>query len=1043
MSEPGKPIDGAPIDWLDQSYFFATDQVGTPYVFETFFNLGNGLYELTIDNAIFLEGEYKIIVYVNFLLSENYTDTHTPTITFTYRPILTFLSSSDYPTVATSFDTNVTITLSYVDIDHDLNISTGTISCEGAAINWQYIGDGIYEVLIIVQSWDLGVHEVNITADALGYQEKTLTFQILVQIAYAYARSSVSTIDLPVGDIAVFYADYWDITHDEPILGATVAHDWIHTLTVSWTGTQYRIELPSLDTDILGVYSVMFNFSKGSNYQFGYFNLTVILRTHSTEFRLASAVEPTSHNAMVNISVYCGDLDNDVGIISPFVTLSVYNETGIIASYFVNDTARGNGYYIIRLAASDLGVSGVYELVIDFNWTGSIQKYYNRTVRAFVNIIGEAAELELLESSGPTPYLENMSYTYLYSEFYSGLGISNSSPPAGNVFIYIQFPGELFDISQVSITEVVGYPGRYTIAFNSTIFGRPGIYTMVVFVNWSQGVDPFYENCTDTVTIRITPRNTVITVSPPESTPYGVNATFTFSFDDVVGLPVSITNSSQMSISMSLPDYTLVYNSTTKQFHVSFNTSILGAPIGNHQFTISVRWTGSPFYANVTGRTVIINVRFRDTEFDCSSISPTPFGNNITLVMTFSDVTLEPSTPINDGLITLYNGTQIIPSTNYHISFIANGVYELELNTTYFGRPGTFQLTLQISTSQFYYANATATRTLSLGYRLTMLVVEPVGEASYNSTLLVVFQYIDVISSLQIGNESTLATIQILNGSSWLFTSNWRSLSEDYLLTIQTFNQNLEINKEYVIWLRISYPDVSPFYRAAEAYVSFILRERTTFLDLIEAPMPAPYLEYVNLTILYGDSDSLNGIAGAVISLSLDGVDLIEGSDYILQRTVEGLYYISVNTTAIGPAGTSASLSLRASWEAGIPYYTNSTITLTLSATKRGASTEILTSPVQVMFLENVSFVFRYFDDESETLIPLDKSILFIYSGGSLLPSSYFSMIFTGIGYEISISSTVLSSGLISNWNITVIVDWQDSTAPYYTDERVSVWVTV
>jgi len=1044
VSEPGRPIDGAPIDWLDQSYFSATNQTGTPYTFESFLNLGNGLYELTIDSSIFLEGEYRIIVYVNFLLSENYTDSHTPTVTFTYRPILAYLSSPDYPTVTTSFDTNVTVTLSYVDIDHGLNISTGSISCQGASIICQYIADGTYEVIIIVQSWDLGIHEVNLTADAIGYQEKTLTFQILVQIAYAYARSSVSTIDLPVGDIAVFYADYWDITHNEPILGATVVHDWMHALTISWTGSQYRIELPSLDTDVLGTYSIMFNFSKGSNYQFGYFNLTIILRTHSTEFRLASAVEPTSYNAMVNISVYCGDLDNAVGIISSFVTLSVYNETGLIPSIFENDTTLGNGYYLIRLAASNLGVSGVYELIVNFNWTGSIQKYYNRTVRAFVNIVGEASELELLESSGPTPFLENMSYTYLYSEFYSGLGISNSTPPAGNVFIYIQFPGELIDISQVSITEVVGYPGRYIIEFNSTIFGRPGVYTMVVFVNWSQGVDPFYDNCTDTVTIRITPRSSVVTVTPPESTPYGVNATFVFSFDDVVDeTPDRIAFGPQMNIIIGLPDYTLIYNSTSRQFQVSFNTSILGAPIGNRQFTISVSWTGSPFYANVTGRTVIINIRFRDTEFDCTSISPTPYGNNITMGMTFNDITLETSSPINDGLITLYNGTKIVPSSNYHLSFIGNGMYELELNTTYFGRPGTYQLTLQISTSHFYYANATTTRTLSLSYRLTMLVVDPLGEASYNSSLLVVFQYIDVLSSLRIGNGSTPTTIQILNGSSWLFTSSWRSLSEDYLLTIETFNQNLEINKEYVLWLRISYPDASPFYRAAEAYVSFILRERTTYLDLIEAPMPAPYLEYVNLTVFYGDTDSTNGIAGAVITLSLYGADLIEGNDYILQRTTEGLYYISVNTTSIGPAGTSASLSLRASWSAGTPYYTDSIITLTLSVTRRGASTEILTSPVQVVFLENVSFVFRYIDDESEMLIPLSKSQLLIFSGGSQLPSSYFSMIFTGTGYEISINSTRLSSSLISNWNITVIVDWQDNTVPYYTDERVSVWVTV
>ena len=1042
VSEPGKPNDGVPIDWLGQSYFSATNQTGTPYSFKNFLNLGDGIYELTVDGAIFLEGEYSIIVYVDFLASENYTDSHTPVITFTYRPILTYLVSPDYPTVTTSYDTNVTITLSYVDVDHGLNISTGIITSEGASIIWNYVADGVYEAKIIVQSWDLGIHEVNLTADAIGYQEKTLTFQILVQIAYAYAKTSLSTIDLPVGDTAVFYVDYWDITHDEPILGATLAHDWMHTLTVSWTGSQYRVELPSLDTDSLNTYLVMFNFSKGSNYQFGYFNLTVILRTHTTEFRLASAVEPTSYDAIVNVSVYCGDLDNDIGIVSSFVSLSVYNETGLIPSIFESDTLLGDGYFIIRLAASNLGVSGVYELDIHFNWTGPIQKFYNRTVRAYVNIVGEASELQLLESSGPTPYLENMSYTYLYSGLYSGVGISNSTPPIGNVFVYVQFQGELVDLSKVDISEVVGYPGRYTIEFNSTIFGRPGVYTMLVFVNWSKGVDPGYANRTDTVTLRITPRSSVVTVTPPESTPFGENATFTFSFDDVVGSSARVANSSQMQVSIGLPDYTLIYNLTTRQFLVSFNTSILGAPIGNRQFTIGISWTGSPFYANITGRTVIINVRYRDTEFDCSSINPTPYGDNITLTMTFRDITLGASDPISDGMVTLYNGSQIVPAINYQLSVPGNGIYELELNTTYFGRPGTYQLKLEIISSHFYYATALATRTLSLRYRLTMIVVEPIGEAPYNSTLNVAFQYTDVLSAIQIGNESTSTTIQILNGSSWLFTSSWREISEDYLLTIETYNQALEINKEYVLWLRISYADISPFYKEADAYVSFILRERTTFLDLVDAPITTPYLEYVNLTVFYGDSELSDGITGAAIILSLEGVNLIEGTDYILQTT-GGQYSFSINTTSIGPAGTTASLTITAMWITGTPYYADSVLTLTLSVTRRGASAEIIASPVQVTYLNNISFTFKYYDDRSTELISLDKSQVIIYSGGNLFPNNYFSMQFTGNGYEISINSTVLSSGLVNNWNITVYINWQDNVLPYYTDDKVSVWATV
>ncbi|MFW9963940.1 MAG: DUF2341 domain-containing protein [Candidatus Sifarchaeia archaeon] len=1044
VSEPSDPIDGTPITGLDQSYFSARNETGGLYTFESFSNLGNGLYQITIDSTRFLEGQYKIIIFVDFLPTENYTDTNTPQVPFTYRPILTYLSSPNYPTVTTSFDTNVTVTLSYVDIDHVQNITIGIITSEGASIVWQHIGNGVYEVLIIVQGWDLGAHEVNLTADASGYQAKTLTFQILVQIAYAYARASVTIIDLPVGDTAVLYADYWDITHDEPILGATIDHNWTYPLTISWTGDQYRIELPSMDTDGLGSYLVIFNFSKGPNYQFGYFNLSIILRTHLTEFRLASAVEPTSYNAMVNISVYCGDIDNDAGIIDAPVNLSVYGESGWILATTENDTLLGNGYYIIRFAATNLGSSGIYELTIHFNWTGPVQKYYDRSVIAFVKIIGEASELELIDSAEPTPYLGNLSYTYLYSELYSGNGISNLSAPAGNVFIYVSFIGQSFDPSLFTISEDIGNPGYYTIEFNSTIFGEPGLYTMIVYVNWSETQDPFYGNWTDTVSVRIIPRSTLINLVPPESTPFGVNATFSFSFDDVAeSSTYSIANSSQMTVTIGLPDYSITYNTSTRMFHISFNTSILGAPLGSRQFTIGVSWTGAPYYANVTGRTVIISIRFRETEFDYSTISPTPYGDNVTLHLTYTDVTLGPPQAIDDGSITLYNGSQEIPVSEYSFIALGNGEYEIELKTTYFSRPGTYSISVEMSTSHFYYALVTASRSLNLRYRLTVLLVEPVEETAYNNSLEVIFHYSDLLTLADIGNTTTPTSIQILNGSSWFFTSIWRGASEDYLLTIQTYNQNLEINREYVLWIEVSYPDSSPFYLSSDAFVSFILRERATNLELTSSPEPTQYLENINFTAFYQDSLSLDGIAGATITLTIGGVDLVEGVDYVLQSPTQGLYHISLNTTAVGPAGTSINLVFRASWTADAPYYATSALSLTLSVTQRSSITEILGSTTQVKFLENVTFIIRYSDGATGQAIQFSKAQLLIYSEGSLLQINDFSMTYLGSSYEVSINSSILAVGLISNWNITFYVDWQNNVVPYYADGRASARVTV
>ncbi|MHA1904874.1 MAG: hypothetical protein ACW977_12995, partial [Candidatus Thorarchaeota archaeon] len=274
--------------------------------------------------------------------------------------------------------------------------------------------------------------------------------------------------------------------------------------------------------------------------------------------------------------------DNTVGIVSQFVNASVYGESGWIDSILENDTGQGNGFYILRFSASVLGESGIYNFTVYFNWTGAVQKFYNGMIRASVNIIGEESELSLEDSSGPTPFLQNMSYSYFYSELYSGVGISNST---GDVFIFVDFIGVTVDLSLISILE--GIPGHYTIEFNSTLLTRPGVYSMVVYVNWSASVSPFYDNRTDSISVRVIPRTTVISVTPPDSTAYGVNATFSFSFDDVSDIvPISIDTSANMTIIVDLPDYTITYNSTFKRFYVSFNTSVLGASIGSKQFIL-------------------------------------------------------------------------------------------------------------------------------------------------------------------------------------------------------------------------------------------------------------------------------------------------------------------------------------------------------------------------------------------------------------------------------------------------------------------------
>ncbi len=342
-----------------------------------------------------------------------------------------------------------------------------------------------------------------------------------------------------------------DTDRNQPISGATMATTWIRGLTATYVPAEqrYSITFTTFDTDTLrSNYVVTFNFSKGVNYQFGIFNITITIRTHNTDFRLVSAVQPTSYNGMINVSVYYGDLDNVAGIKSSYVHHKVTNSTGSVSSTLYNDTVLGAGFYIIRIPASQFAGLGLRTFTIYFNWTGSVYKYLNKTLSTSVNLVGTDSKYTLLVAAEPTAYLNNMSYVFLYAQL-SGTGIDNSS---GNVHIRVVFQGESVNLSKVKIWWISG--GNYSIRFNTTLFTHTGLIYMNVFINWTKGVSPFYTNRTDVISVRIQPRDTLVSITtPPSPTAWGQNATFTFAFDDVTGGGnVPIANNVKMTIKLSL-----------------------------------------------------------------------------------------------------------------------------------------------------------------------------------------------------------------------------------------------------------------------------------------------------------------------------------------------------------------------------------------------------------------------------------------------------------------------------------------------------------
>ncbi len=1044
VNESSSAFDNMSVEGLLQSHFNIRNQNGTLYTIKTFSAQGAGTYVFTLDQSHFSGGSYGIRIYLAFGVLENYSNAQTPIISFQFTQARSDLSSPDYPLMTISYITNAVITLEFVDIDRGQGIDTATINVFGAAkLGQQLISNGRYRITIETDVWGIGVYTVNFTASAPTYEDKTISIDIQIRQIRTYAIATVGSLEIPVGDSQTFYVDYIDMDHDLPILTPTHSCNWTAAhYDIVWVGNRYHVTINTFDTDALSSYLLVFDFSFSAEYESASFNVTVLIRTIRTELRLLSPVEDTTSDGTINASVYYGDRDHLQGLAASDVLCTVWNTTHQLAITWGNDSVRGDGYYLISIEASQFGGIGVQQLTIYFNWTGSSQKYENRYLSIVLEIVGAVTELTLIEAALPSPCLDYMTYTFLYSSPSTG-GITNDS---SNVFINVEFVGVSVDLSQIDIWEVdnINRKGEYSVGFNNSIIGGTGTYSMRVFINWSADVVPFYTNRTDLISVRVLPRAASFSIIPPTSVPYGENATFSFTYDDTTGglsNPIAY-NPSIMTIVLDVPDFTLTYDGLERLYTVSFNTSQLGAPLGERTLIFNLTWSGLPFYSNVTGRLIDVTLIERQTLLTYPTPPDTPFANNATFTVTFIDIAGSISKAVQGTILDVYVGITLVPSSYVQITDLGSGEYAINLNTSYFGQPGLYSLRIEASSTQFYYQVRSATKILEVEFRDTLLTSEPVGTIPYGSSFSVVLHYQDLDTLLSIGNDTgPMTNLEILNGTDWLFTCTWRPSLQNYLLTVETSNQVLELGRTYHLWLNFSSEYTTPFYQWNDFLVPFEMRERNTELDLISSPSQTNYQDYANFTILYEDILSSSGITGGTISLYF-GMTLLQPSiDYEISEVSPGQYTISVDTSALGTPGQK-SLIVVANWSAGPPHFQDAQRNIDIPVTERPASVVAVFPPSQIWYLDNMTLDFAFVDISTGDRVVVSLSDVNIYNDVALLAYGEYVIEQIGTIYRLQINSTVLSATLESDWNVTIHVEWT-AGAPFYKDDATSISVDI
>jgi hypothetical protein len=988
--------------------------------------LVNGMYRLSISWSFFNKQGTDFTINVAITPSSNLYSSANLVISFHYRAIDSDLTANLY-TISTPYNMDVTIHLYFTDRDSGIGITTATIDANSTINSQSHIANGDYLVELDVSSFGIGSYDVNLTASAAGYDDKWVIVTIIVTKIHTDAEPTTIRLEIPSGNSKIFYVDWTDLDNSLPLQATFTDSNWTGAMspTISWTGSRHQITFTADSSDMLGTFLVWFNFGIDDRYENGTFEIQIEIRSHDTILTVESP-PPTAINALINITVYYYDFDYKVGIDSGNVDREVYESGSPVVSLFSN---LGNGYYLIQIDAGLFDI-GLFNFTINLNWTGVIQQYEDKTVFVSVSIVGVESQMVLISSAEPTPYLDTMTYVFVYNEKDSGQGITNLT---NNVVITVSFT-TTFDPAKVTISEVnrALYPGRYQVVIDTTGFDNVGQFSMTIDIDWVGG-DPFYNDRSDIVAVKVLARDTVLLVDPPSPVSYGEDTVFTFTWQDTA-LGTNILESLPNPYIAS--NVTFLRSETSGTFTITVDTSQF-ATIGSYGMSLSVSWAGSPFYSNRTTN-IRITVLSRLTVLDYPAPDPTFYSDNVTITVTWTDVTGGGSDPVTGGTVTVRENSVVISSDEYSFSELAGGIYVIEFNTSRFSQPDTIAIEVQIHVAATYILDKIVSRNLVVRERRTILSYEAIGSVAYGEPIEFTLFFEDLLTLTPIGNATGAVSLDILTPG-YTFSSSWDGL--DYTLTISGY-PILNIGETVLIQLNMTYAFQAPFYASDDLWVSFELRARLSLLSIEEAPSATPYLDWTNFTLRYTDVDGGYGIPADYFEVYYGPTLLTFGTsaEYFYTDLTNGYYDFSVNSTVFGGLGLD-SIKVDAYWTSGPDYHNNASRIVSFRVTTRDTILDLVNPPSQTKFLNNMTLAFRYLDlFRNQAINSISASDITIYVDGTPLIPGEFILVPVGETFQISINSTILGATL-GTYNVTVLVVWPGGE-PHYVDASVESFVT-
>ncbi|MHA2374296.1 MAG: hypothetical protein ACXAEB_14905, partial [Candidatus Thorarchaeota archaeon] len=644
--------------------------------------------------------------------------------------------------------------------------------------------------------------------------------------------------------------------------------------------------------------------------------------------------EPTPYGETMSYTFFYSDTGTGIHNLTGnvFIYVSFQGETVNPGDVIISDlslTQQGN--YSIHFDTSVFSRIGLIYMNVFVNWSKGVSPFYtNRTDVISVRVLPRDTFLLITQPSS-TSYNENASLTLTFEDIIGGSLVTGLTKQ--EISLNISF----------SYVETAGV---YTITFNTSQFGSLGFRAILIDVTWIGS--PFYANRTGRIAfINIIPRDTYLEYLPPPPTQYDDQAVFNVTWNDITGgASDPITSASLVLWSGALPIDLSEYNYfeiSPGVYQVTLNTTYA---IGPGMYTLKVEISAGAFYFLDREINQQFTILERLTVVASNPVTDVPYNSSIIIVLSYLDQFTVQSIA-NDSahgypvIIEIFPSGQTFTSTWSALS--QNYQLEIEWDPSWnpvIWAPGTmhsFTIRMSYAYQAPFYAENQAFTSFSIRIRESSiaLTTEPETTPYLDDVTFTLFYSDDDASGAGIDS----AQIVVLNNSLPLIENTHYTLTEESpgYYSIVVNSTALGGLGTHVLEIQMSWTG-APYHEAESRYISILIRQRETNVEVTVPPSQTRYLDDVTFTFVYTDTDAeaaINSITLANIHLWWDnGTEILSGFSI---DQVGPSFEITISSTALNKTPAAGmTIIIEVDWDDwATPFYKDDTTSVKVTITGR------------------------------------------------------------------------------------------------------------